>query len=53
MPKTDGPLMPKSTFPGHMRVFHLETIHFAEIHKIAGPGWGSTFDFGFWVFNLR
>ncbi len=41
-----------------MRAFHLETIHFGvihfvEIHKIAGPLWGSTYDFGLWVFNFR
>ncbi len=42
----------------NMRVFHFETIHFGEIHfeeipKIAGPLWGSTFDFRLWVFNFR
>ena len=41
-----------------MRAFHLETIHFGEtnfveIHKIAGPLWGSAFDFGRWVSNFR
>ena len=40
-----------------MRAFHLETVHFgeiyfAEIDEIADLPWGSTFDFGLWVFNF-